>query len=260
MKMSFKGLSFFLALAMMAGCTKHESHEEESKKIEIQELPSDFFLPSQIWSLILANPTAPADGHGAPAGHGEGAGADGKVPDVGSKSQPIIFSPAQIILVEKNPGVLKWPQITIQFPLGGGKLDLKDYLTGVIGTFYVRFLFTAAEGEKEALEPEIYYWSRAKKRRIEDEVFGSGCNKIIELSTKKIAKEDKLGIKINTKDDRYLSVIAGHYFFVKRTPKDTQVSQIEITNSDLTQHLCEPIQNRKNAEKGTEHDSRSNHE
>ncbi len=251
-----------LGLGIFVSCQKHDNHDIEIKKIEIQELPNDFFLPSRIWRLVTSPGEKTAEtGHGNAADSHAAAGKDAKVPEVGTKTQPVIFSPAQIMLIEKNPGVLKWPQIIVQFPLGGGQLDLKDYLTGVVGTFYVRFISTSAENEKEVIDPEIFYWSRARKRRIENEVFGSGCNKIVQLSMKKILAEDKQGIKVNTKDHRYLSVLAGHYFFVKRSPKETQVSQIEITNSQIHQHLCEVVQTHKSSdEKGAKDDPSSIHE
>lgn len=261
-------LRFMMAIVAMAflGCSHKHDEIELEKKIEIQELPTDFILPSQVWDLIAprggAAASAAGGGHGEASGHGGGGGAaaDGKVPDIGTKAMPIIFSPVQVMLVEKNPGVLRWPKVTIQFPLGGGKLDFKEYLTGVVGTFYVRFINATTAEDKEALEPEVFFWSRARKRNIEGEVFGSGCNKILELSLSKIKIEDKLGIKVNTKDARYLSVLGGHYFFVKRTPKEVFVSQIEMTNSDLPQHLCDPVQVQKNLPKGDGHDSRSEHE
>lgn len=266
-------LKNFVACAMiftLVHChSKHEEQEEREKKIDVQELPEDFYLPSQVWNLIAPKGVSAeaAGGHGGGGGGGEGGhggggapAADGKVPEVGSRSTPVIFSPVQIVLAEKNPGVLRWPKVIIQFPLGGGKLDFKEYLTGVIGTFYVRFVSGTGAEEKDPGEMEIYYWSQAKKRKVENDVYGSGCNKIIQLSQKKINDEDKLGLKVNTKDDRYLSVLAGHYFFVKRTGKEILVSQIQMTNSDLSMHMCDAVSIKKNSAKGDQNDASSEHE
>jgi hypothetical protein len=250
-------LSVILWTAAMASvsCSQKSDELEQEKKIEIQELPADFVLPGKIWDLIAPRGGTVTPGHGT-----NGPAADGKVPDVGTKTMPIIFAPVQVMLVEKNPGVLRWPKVVIQFPLGGGKLDFSNYLTGVVGTFYVQFINAFTAEDKETLEPEVFFWSRAKKRVIDREIIGSGCNKILELSLSKLKVEDKLGIKVNTKDARYLSVLAGHYFFVKRTPKQIFVSQIEMTNSDLQQHLCEPAQLNKKPSQGGSHDSRPEHE
>ncbi|MFN8945787.1 MAG: hypothetical protein ACK5WZ_14315, partial [Pseudobdellovibrionaceae bacterium] len=204
--------------------------------------------------------------HEVKAVHGAATDTAAKVPIIDAKKVPIIFSPITIMLVEKNEGVLKAPQILIQFPLGGGRLDLKDYLTGVVGSFYVRFANSIVDENSEEKKDkvtstdEIYFWSRGKKRKIEDAVFGSGCNKIMELSPAKMADQDAMGIKVNTKNDRYVSVIGGHYFFVKRREKDILLSQIEITNSDLAVHLCDAVSAHKSTVKGVDDDSSSENE
>ena len=153
------------------------------------------------------------------------------------KNSPPLFSfyPLQVKLLEHNQSVLKKPSVIYNFPKGGGLIDLKDVLTGQ-GSFY--FSFPAEQFDENHELLHLYYMSNSPKIKIENDEFGTGCGKWVDLKSnfKKFKSEDYL--KLNTHDLRYLRVLAGTYVFIFKQAKNIFLSQLTITDSRYTTELC----------------------
>lgn len=146
-----------------------------------------------------------------------------------------IFIPIQVTLTEGSDLVLKSSPITFNFPKGGGLIDLKDVVTGQ-GSFYLNFPKEQFETLPELMH--LYYISQAPVKKIDSEKFGLGCGKWIDIKNKfsQLQKPDFL--KVNSTDQRYLHVLAGHYLFVFRNNNQIYLTQLSITDTRYSDKLC----------------------
>lgn len=228
---------------LLGGCRGEEAVKVESEVFDrTQILPEDFLTPELVWKLILNESLDSSQFESKEATHDGHEKSSTLVNTESLDSYSIVFSTVDVLLEEKNPGVLKFPQIKISFPRGGGELDFKEYLTGRTGTFFVKFFSTSLNGKTSE---DVLFWSRARMRRIESELHGSGCNKVLKMGSRWAKLNSKKGIEVNTHRDRYLSVIGGRFFFVSRKDKEIHLSQILLTHSDRKELLCEDKRGRE---------------
>ena len=247
---------FSLGVFFLLSCSHHEqehgpAHPKSFTEIKVQETASEIKLPSQIWDLIEGKsvdskhgggshdaastqghgtsagheaPAAaapPADGHGAPAAE-HGSASSGPV-DFWS-SVTVQFAPITVYLEEKNPGVLREPRLKIDFPQGGGRLNLSDYTLDQRGSFYFRI--DAQEDKDESLH--VYYVSGGRKRRLDDDEVGTGCGKILNLKSFYLSQMKSKGVLVNTTRDRHLTLLAGTYIFAYKKEASLFLSQVTI--------------------------------
>jgi len=196
----------------------HESEEstpvEESpnlKKYVMEDTGPDVKIPVKIWEEI----------------QGTKAGVN------------ISFVPIEIRFQEKTPGVLVDPEFKIIFPRGGGEIDLFRFVKEKQGTFRVFFNLAPFKGSKNF---HVYYVSRAKKRKLDGEVWGAGCRKYMDVTSALL----KGGIEVNTTRARHDSVLGGHFVIVA----DQQVTQVTFRDSSQSHLFCDD----KVAEKKEEND------
>ena len=99
-----------------------------------EQLPTDIKVPLKMWDMFK------------------------------EKNEGFIFSEAKVWLKEKNSGVLVKDSIKIDLPKGGGTIDLADFTSSEMGSFYLGFDF--ADFENASMK-KILFISRVKKRNIE---------------------------------------------------------------------------------------------
>ncbi|MEZ0391875.1 MAG: hypothetical protein ACAH59_06650 [Pseudobdellovibrionaceae bacterium] len=174
---------------------------------EFTEMGSDVRIPVQIWNLL-----------------GNVSGKDN-----------ITFAPLAVRLVEKTSGVLIEPEIEIRLPRGGGEIDLSKFVKDTKGTFRVFFEIPELSDESKM---QVFFISRARKRKLEGEVWGAGCNKYMDIKSFLLGEGKKKGIEVNTTRNRHLSVLGGTFFF----SLDKQVTQVTFTDSQQSQLFCETVQ------------------
>lgn len=150
-----------------------------------------------------------------------------------------LFMPIEVQFNELSNDVLKSPHLKFSFPKGGGIVDLKDIVKGV-GSFYLSFPSKQFEDSSEN-SPDLlhlYYISNSPIKKIDDEYYGLGCGKIIDLkkSFDKLQKPDFL--KLNTSGLRYLFVSAGRYIFIFKQSLKVYMTQLTITDSRHDNELC----------------------
>lgn len=207
----FKSLLVFLAL-LLTGCFKN-NEPDVIETIEVKTIAKDVQIPKILMSEI-------AD-------------------EIAKESKTIapvyLFMPLQVQFTEFNEGVLKSPAIRYLLPKGGGNIDLKDVVTG-FGSFYLSFPPEQFENKPEFLH--LYYISNSPIKKIENESFGLGCGKMLDLkkSFNKLKKFDFL--KLNTSEQRYLYVTAGTYVFVFKQSSQIYMAQLTILDSRYNKELC----------------------
>ncbi|MNK91718.1 hypothetical protein D3C87_1118320 [compost metagenome] len=225
------GLASGLCVLMLGACSKHEEESHtEIRTLKVEDVPADIRIPSKAYSELQF---AAADGDHAAAGGGEheGAAAAGAPATSG-----IVFAEVSVILKEKNPGVVKGGEVKIKFPRGGGEVNLADYITETPGSFYVSFEYPDFAG---SAQQKVIFVSKARKRRIDNQVFGAGCNQYFDI-TKAFAKAMLTdGIKVNTVRERYTSVLGGHFLFSAAKEGSQYMAQVTFRDSTHNHLFCE---------------------
>ena len=141
----------------------------------------------------------------------------------------IAYSVVQVKLTEKTSGVLISPEVVLKLPRGGGQVDLAQYVNNIQGTFRVSF---ELEEMSDPSTTKAFFVSRTRKRKIDGEVWGSGCNKYVDIHTFFANVGRKTGIEVNTTRNRHISVLGGTFFF-SAGPLVTQVTFIDSVQEKL---------------------------
>lgn len=227
----------------VVACDKPVSFKTETPEvITIDELPSNFKMPSKVWEMIenegsgsAGKPEAKAEAKGEAKGEGEKP--EGEKPK--TASPPILYSSVQVFLTEKNPGILKSAAYRIDLPRGGGSLDLANFVTGNPGSFFVGF--ELPEEFQVGTNFRAIYLSQARKRKIENRIFGAGCSQFMDLTPKFLEMMKSEGIRANTTRQRHVTLLAGHYIFSVLKEGRIYVTQATITDSKNKNLLCEAL-------------------
>lgn len=228
--MSCRSLLIFSMFLTVASCKEKmpSYHAEEYQEIKYEDLPEDIKVPTKIWEMVefKGAGSEKAEGHGG--GHGEGAAAP-------AASKNLVFSDLQIFLVEKNSGVVAGEAVKISLPKGGGTVDLSRFITNKQGTFYVGFEFPEFA---EAQAKKVIFVSNTKKRRIGSQIFGAGCNQIFDITDRFMQEMKGDGLKVNTTQERYLSVMGGTFLFAAQKGSDVFLAQVTFTNPQQAALFC----------------------
>lgn len=182
------------------------AEDEGLKVFKIEESGPDIRVPNKIWEEVF--------------GHGK------------LKSDEISFIPMRLRFKEKNPGVLVEPEFVVDLPRGGGEVDLLRFVKDKSGTFKI---FFELQDVANAKKPRIFYISKARKRKLDGEVWGAGCNKFMDLTDYMLGKAVKNGIEVNTTRSRHLSVLLGHFVFAA----DKRMTQVTFTDSSQRNLSCD---------------------
>ncbi|WII72899.1 hypothetical protein QJS83_03315 [Bdellovibrio sp. 22V] len=196
-------------------------HVSEYGDIKIEDPPEDLKVPTQAWNLMEFKVAENADDHG-------GGG--------GVSQNNLIFSEVAVFLVEKNKGIVEGQALRISLPRGGGEVDLSRFIKDQRGSFYVGFEFPEFEN---ATAKKVIFVSHARKRRIGNQVFGAGCNQFFDISEKFFTQMKGEGIKVNTTQNRHLSVLGGTFFFAAQKDKDIHLAQVTFKSSQHAPLFCE---------------------
>ena len=205
-KTSQQILILALSLLALGGCHAKDDHQAEPLVYRINELPIDFQTPKEFWQQLKTE-----------------------------VSEPLSLREVEIHLKEKNPGVLKKPEIIIEFPPGGGSLDLAKILGEASGSF-----FFSIRGFQEApLETQkAYFFSDNRRKKVDGEVLGLGCNRWVEWSKTYRNQNLKEGLLVNTTQSRHLHVLGGHFVLISTDPKNLFITQVTLFDSRYPAAHC----------------------
>lgn len=207
-----KWLLFSVMLSLFSGCFK-KNDSVHFENIEINDIAKEAMVPKLVMTEI-----------------------ENEFKKETKTITPVyIFRRAMVQFNEHSEEVLTKPAIRFQLPKGGGRIDLKDIVTGV-GSFYMSFPAEQFVENQELLH--IYYISDSPVKKIENESFGMGCGKMVDLKKSFRKLKDADFLKLNTSDLRYLYVAAGRYVFVFRQAAQIYMSQVTITDSRYSKELC----------------------
>lgn len=221
--MHFKWAGLSVLLFLMLACSDGTESTKDYKNISIQEQSSDIELPKVFWDELESFTR-------------------NRRPDVPIENISVRFFPINALFEEKNSGVLIDKYVRWIFPQGGGSVDFSKLLTGQIGTFRLKFELPVQYSPEDL---RVYYYSRAKKRRIDNEIWGSGCKTLLDVTD--YVTSDLMsgnGVELNTHRNRHLSVVGGDFIFVIRSSSETMVSRVSFEDSNNSAYLCQDARKR----------------
>lgn len=206
-----------LCLSLLLGACKDEPGflVHDYQEVKYGNLEDDIKIPTPAWEMLEFK----GEGH----------------EEIVSTTKNVIFSEVTVFLVQKNPGIVEGEAVKLVLPKGGGKIDLSRFITNQKGSFYVGFEFPAFE---EAKNKKVLFVSGSRKRKIGGQVFGAGCNQFFDI-TDRFFKEMKTGgLKVNTTQERYLSVLGGTFLFSAQSNNDVHIAQVTFKSSQYSPLFC----------------------
>jgi hypothetical protein len=233
-----------LSCFLLAACTEKVSFRTDAPKvISFEDVPADIRVPSSAWDLLEGKSAeehheeAKLESGGGEHGGGKAEGGEhGKgAPGGGSD---IIFSEVNVFFTQKNDGVLKETSYKIQLPRGGGEIDLADYMGNQAGSFYVGFEFPEFE---DVVDKKVLFVSHARKRKVDGDVLGAGCNQFFDISKKFNKAMQGEGIKSNTTRERHATLLGGSFLVSAKKNASTYVTQVTFKDSKHPYLFCEGI-------------------
>lgn len=239
--------AFFLMSHL--GCTEENKFKSAAAiEVNINEIPDDIKIPIEVWDLMESSVASKgSESNNEKSSEGEKQSShEPKSHETGStetesliksdEASHVVFTSVKVFLKEKNRNVLKNPSYVIDLPRGGGEVDLSSYMGTEKGTFYIGFELSEIENMNEV---KTYFVSNTKKRKIDNEIFGAGCNKYFDISNSFVKNMKFEGIKLNTNRDRHISVIGGSFLFSYKNDRQVFVTQVTFKDT-VNKHLfCE---------------------
>ena len=200
-----------LLIVLAVGCQKSvDTNQTAIDAYRVEDLPMDFKVPDFIWDIT------------------------NKVIEP-NKPKTIVYGPVSLKLIEKNKNILKESPMLFVMQSGGGELDLSKVVSGQPGSFSLGFDLPIKD---KILQTKVFFISQNRQRKVDGEVLGSGCKKVLELTS----QFGKLGfsqmLDINTTRHRHVSVLGGHFLFLVETENNWTVSQVSFYDSERVDLFC----------------------
>lgn len=228
-----------LGLGGAVACSSH--HDEEIATIEVDDVPKEVRIPAKLWDEVQSKGAAGGEAKESKGGHGGGGeeGGEGEGgPELAQEGGGVLFMPIDVILEEKNRGVLKQSPVKFHLPRGGGTIDLSQVVGDTPGTFFVRFETPDVE---DPASLQAWFVSKARRRKIGAEIWGAGCNKYFGI-TKGLAKAERGGgLKVNTTRDRHVTVLGGHFVFSAKKLSQVFTTQVTFKDPRHPDFYCEDL-------------------
>lgn len=139
---------------------------------------------------------------------------------------------------EKKSGDVLEKNYEIISPLGGGTVHMSDFLQDGIGSFVLKLKVTT-ETDEPVENLKIYSISQAKSRKIDGEKWGDGCFKVYDI-TSRFKNDMTNGLVLYTKDQRYLTVLAGTLLFVSQDRKGIALAGMTFLDDRFKHLTCFP--------------------
>jgi hypothetical protein len=226
-----KSAALILALCLtLAACKKEGEVSAEFQVGDVKETSKNFIFPSNLKTKIDEEYVAFMKTQGPPL--------DIKTAEELLLQVPREYLDLDVFMTPLASGTLSGPT-HFQLPRGGGAIDLKDYVKGAKGSFFVKM------SAKKTVEPDakisklkIYFLSQGKKKKIEDETFGAGCGQYMDI-TDYIEAKASTGIQVNATEQRYVHVLSGIYYFIGFEKEKMYLAALKISDSRYPKLQCE---------------------
>ncbi len=212
---SFSLISSLVVFLILSGCKSSQDHEVHYTEVKVEARADDFKVPKKLFDQIETDLVGTA-----------------------AVQSVYLFTPIEVLLSAESSAVIKNSPTRITFPNGGGKIDLAEYVSGQ-GSFYISF----PKEQFETLPPleKLYFISDSPKKKIDDEEFGLGCGKFLDIKKQFESMKKNNFLKLNTTDLRYLYVVSGYYIFVFKNNNQIVLTHLHITDSRYPDIFCSSL-------------------
>lgn len=129
-------------------------------------------------------------------------------------------------------------EVRINTPIGGGVIDLADFVTPLRGAFQMHIIPRVDQNEGVS-DLRVFYISQAKERSVDGDEFGAGCGKMMEVTSFFNKKMNAAGFELYTTGQRYVSVIGGVFVLAGFAKDALQVGSVSFMDSRFPELLCE---------------------
>ncbi len=215
-----------ISFLVLSSCSKFKIQEVEfAKKETIQKWPDEILIPSLVWDQIENKSVSQehkSDEHAAPQ-------------KSASQLKSVLFDTVTVLLYEKTPGTLNSPSIEITLPKGGGVIDFAQFVKSKPGSFLLSFRVNYGEISDSL---KVQYISRARKRRLNNKIYGLGCQSVADLKSFYLKTIEPEGLLLDTTRSLYLSVILGDFIFSYDKDLNTMLSRVSFVDSRQPQLAC----------------------
>lgn len=226
-----KLLTLLFTFSISAGCFKSEEKAAQQISKVKGESSTSIQIPVDIWDLIESVYTE-EDALDIKKQE-EGKPTVISVKRKKSKVQsPLRNMKIKVLLKENFPkGILSGRDYEISYKPGGGVLDLADYVAlKKEGSFKIQMILNE-EVRKKSDEEYVFYWSNGKRRDIDGETYGSGCENFYDVTRVFNNTALSSGMTATTQKVKYVTSLAGTYIFVIKSEGALYVSQLTIEDS-----------------------------
>lgn len=153
-----------------------------------------------------------------------------------AKQVPLRYMKLNVGLRELHRGVLSQPGLLLRFGQGGGSVDFADYIKGKSGSFVITVKIPI---EKEKMERfAVFFWSNGKPRKIGETIYGSSCDKVLNITNYFKSTMSDSGIQVSVDKQKYLTLLAGTYVFAMKMDSTLFVSQLTVKDSRYREWHC----------------------
>jgi hypothetical protein len=203
--------------------------KERFKQVNLKTQEQKLEIPSDLWDLIESMYS------GENALRPVGEKVESKIPFYSiikkrSKVQtPLKYMDLKVRLIENNYGTLGRKDYQLNYPLGGGLLDFANYVKVEEGSFRIEVEMGLDTTDAEQFR--VFYWGNGKRRKIDGDVFGSGCKNVHELTGFFKTKVFVRGLAATTHRRKYVTTLAGTYVFVVKKGGALYISQLTMQDS-----------------------------
>lgn len=128
--------------------------------------------------------------------------------------------------------------VRINTPLGGGVIDLAEFVTPVRGGFATKLRAHLEDGH-DIPGLRVFFVSKGRSREVAGEEFGAGCDKFMEITSRYNQKNAGDGFELYTADQRYVSVLGGTFVMVSFVKEALQVGSVSFLDSRYPDLMCE---------------------
>lgn len=214
----------------MSACKEEPGADVEYEAGEIIDTSKNFKFPKELKEYIDDEYVAFMKTQGPPF-------------DIKTKEELLLQVPreyldVQVFLTPLAAGTLSHPT-RISAVRGGGVVDLKDVVHGAKGSFFFDQKIVKTSDPKSAPQKlKIFYLSNAKKRKVGEESFGAGCGRYMDV-TDYVTHVQGKGVQVNATDQRYLSVLAGTYYYFGFEKERLFLAAVQIQDSRYPSLQCE---------------------
>ncbi len=205
---------FFLSFLLIMESEKAKA--EGPQVVQIQEMSKEIQLPTKLWDVLMDASFQKA------------------VKDVSH----FTFSEMKVRLEDKTSGVLSSPSILIDFPKAGGEIDFSKYVVAERGSFKIYFDW---DGFSSGSNFKIYYLSQARKRKIDNQIYGSGCREFFNVTDYISNANKKEGLVVNVTKDRHDSALGGYFVFSYKKLQQTFITLVSFYDLKRPDLFCSSI-------------------